>query len=54
MRDGSVLLEQASLHFLPGVLSAWVCVHAEEDTQATGQAARLLFQQVGFGLPFKT
>lgn len=47
------LLEQPSLDFLPGVPPALVCVHAEEDAQATRQAARLLLQQVGLRLAFE-
>lgn len=50
----SLLLEQAFLHLPPGVAAALVGVHAEEDAQAAGQAAGLLLQQVGLGLPFET
>lgn len=47
------LLQQPSLDFFPGVLPVFVCVHAEQDPQATSQAARLLLQQVGFRLAFE-
>lgn len=48
------LLEQPSLDFLPGVPPALVCVHAEQDAEATSQAARLLLQQVGLRLAFES
>ena len=47
-------LEQSSLHLLPGCLAAVICVHAEQDAEATSQTVGLLLQQVGFGLPLET
>lgn len=41
------LLEESSLNLLPSVLAALVCVHTEQDAQATRQAAGLLLQQIG-------
>lgn len=48
-----ILLQEPSLDLLPGTNPALVHVHPEENAQPTGQAARLLLQEVGFGFAFE-
>lgn len=52
-RRGVSSQQQAGLDVGPGGLQLEVRVHPEQDPQAAGQAAGLLLQQVGLGLPFE-